>query len=204
MRARSPQYLIKYGKLVCRGAGDFHLPRSMRARSPHVLFPRQQFQRGTKFREPTGQRITTGDYAGALELDTSSSRHGADWTAPAGDFVLCTTNLRSWIAADAKHLHHTIFIKTANLFAGVQVILTCRSPHVLFPSAVPPLTDEERSSKSRRDTTSPQEKIQMKKTRENIKYQFIAAYSSSAMTYIGFPSRRIPPRTAPPCPPSGQ
>ena len=31
-----------------------------------------------------------------------------------GDFVLCTTNLRSWIAADAMHQHHTIFIKTAN------------------------------------------------------------------------------------------
>ena len=66
------------------------------------------------------------DSAGALELDTSSSRHGADWTAPAGDFVLRTTNLRSWIAADAKHLHHTILIKTANLVAEVQVTLTCR------------------------------------------------------------------------------
>ena len=43
-----------------------------------------------------------------------------------GDFVLRTPNLRSWIAADAKHLHHTVFIKTANLFAEVQVILTCR------------------------------------------------------------------------------
>ena len=43
-----------------------------------------------------------------------------------GNFVLCTTNLRSWIAADATHLHHTVFIKTANLFAGVQVTLTCR------------------------------------------------------------------------------
>ena len=82
--------------------------------------------RGTKFREPTGQRITTGNFAGALELDLSSSRHGADWTAPAGNFVLRTTNLRSWIAADAKHLHHTIFINTANLFAEVQVTLTCR------------------------------------------------------------------------------
>ena len=27
-----------------------------------------------------------------------------------GDFVLRTTNLRSWIAADATHLHHTVFI----------------------------------------------------------------------------------------------
>ena len=117
---------INTANSVCRGAGDSHLPRSMRARSPHVLFPRQQFQRGTKFREPTGQRITTGDYAGALELDTSSSRHGADWTAPAGDFVLCTTSLRGWTAADAMHLHHDIRKNTANLFARVQVILSCR------------------------------------------------------------------------------
>ena len=43
--------------------------------------------RGTKFREPTGQRITAGDSAVALELDKSSSRHRADWTAPAGDFA---------------------------------------------------------------------------------------------------------------------
>ena len=64
--------------------------------------------RGTKFREPTGTVHHIGNSAGALELDTSSSRHGADWTAPAGDFVLCTTNLRSWIAADATHLHHNI------------------------------------------------------------------------------------------------
>ena len=95
--------------------------------------------RGTKFREPTGQRITTGDYAGALELDTSSSRHGADWTAPAGDFVLCTTSLRGWTAADTKHLHHTIFIKTANSVcrgAGNSPLprsMRARSPHVLFP-----------------------------------------------------------------------
>ena len=43
-----------------------------------------------------------------------------------GDFVLRTTNLRSWIAADATHLHQTIFIMTANWFVGVQVNLTCR------------------------------------------------------------------------------
>ena len=56
-----------------------------------------------------------------------------------GDFVLRTTNLRSWIAADATHLHHTIFINTANLFcrgAGDSHLsrsLRARSPHVLFP-----------------------------------------------------------------------
>ena len=129
MQSTCTRISYKDGKLVCRGAGDSHLPRSLRARSPHGLSPvggSTANGRGTKFREPTGQRITTGNSAGALELDTSSSRHGADGTAPAGDFVLRTTNLRSWIAADAMHLHHTIFIKTANLFAGVQVILTCR------------------------------------------------------------------------------
>ena len=121
------------------------------------------YGQGTKFREPTGQRITTGDYAGALELDTSSSRHGADWTAPAGDFVLCTTSLRGWTAADTKHLHHTIFIKTANSVcrgAGDSHLprsMKVRSPHVLFPrQRFQPLTDEERSSESRRDSASPQ------------------------------------------------
>ncbi len=47
----------KDGKLGCRGAGDSHLPRSLRARSPHVLSPvggSTANGRGTKFREPTG------------------------------------------------------------------------------------------------------------------------------------------------------
>ena len=67
--APAPYYFYKDGKLVCRGAGDSHLPQ------PSCSFSRRRFQRGTKFREPTGQRITAGDSAGALELDTSSSRH---------------------------------------------------------------------------------------------------------------------------------
>ena len=45
------------------------------------------YGQGTKFREPTGTAHHLRDSAGALELDTSSSRHGADWTAPAGDFA---------------------------------------------------------------------------------------------------------------------
>ena len=77
-KAPAPYYFYKDGKLVCRGAGDSHLPRSMRARSPHVLSPvggSTANGRGTKFREPTEQRMTTGDSAGALELDLSSSHH---------------------------------------------------------------------------------------------------------------------------------
>ncbi len=73
---------IMNGKLVCRGAGDSHLPRSMRARSPHVLPPvggSPANGRAPEVREPTG------------------------------------TVLRSWIAADATHLHHTIFIKDGKL-----------------------------------------------------------------------------------------
>ena len=42
--------------------------------------------RGTKFREPTGTVHHIGDFAVALELDESSSRHRADWTAPAEGF----------------------------------------------------------------------------------------------------------------------
>ena len=97
------------------------------------------YGQGTKFREPTGTVHHIGNSVGALELDTSSSRHGADWTAPAGDFVLCTTSLRGWTAADAEHLHHTIFIKTANSVcrgAGDSHrprSMRARSPHVLFP-----------------------------------------------------------------------
>ena len=43
--APAPYYSYKNGKLVCRGAGDSHLPRSMRARSPHGLSPRRRFHR---------------------------------------------------------------------------------------------------------------------------------------------------------------
>ncbi len=56
-----------------------------------------------------------------------------------GDFVLRTPNLRSWIAADATHLHHTIFINTANSVcrgAGDSHLprsMRARSPHVLSP-----------------------------------------------------------------------
>ena len=71
--------------------------------------------------------------------------------------MLCTTNLRSWTAADAEHLHHTIFIKTANSVcrgAGDSHLprsLRARSPHGLSPRRrFQPLTDEERSSESRR------------------------------------------------------
>ena len=60
--------------------------------------------------------MTAGDSAVALELDKSSSRHRAVWTAPAGDFVLRTTNLRSWIAADAEHLHQKLILQ----FAGYR------------------------------------------------------------------------------------
>ena len=50
--------------------------------------------------------------------------------------MLRTTSLRGWTAADATHLHHTIFINTANLFAGMQVTLTCRVALMFFPPVV--------------------------------------------------------------------
>ena len=57
MQCTCTMLFYKDGKPVCRGAGDSHLPRSMRARSPHVLSPvggSTANGRGTKFREPTG------------------------------------------------------------------------------------------------------------------------------------------------------
>ena len=72
MQSTCTMLFYKDGKPVCRGAGDSHLPQ------PSCSFPiggSTANGRGTKFREPTGQRITAGDSAGALELDTSSSRH---------------------------------------------------------------------------------------------------------------------------------
>ena len=78
MQSTCTMLFYKDGKLVCRGAGDSHLPRSLRARSPHGLSPvggSTANGRGTKFREPTGTAHDLGDSAGALELDESSSRH---------------------------------------------------------------------------------------------------------------------------------
>ena len=44
-KAPAPYYFfIKTANSVCRGAGDSHLPQSLRARSPHVLSPRRRFQ----------------------------------------------------------------------------------------------------------------------------------------------------------------
>ena len=65
-RAPAPYCFYKYGKLVCRGAGDSHLPRSLRARSPHVLSHvggSTANGREVKLREPTGHGITTGNSA---------------------------------------------------------------------------------------------------------------------------------------------
>ena len=84
------------------------------------------YGRGTKFREPTGHDITPGippELSNLMHQVLAIERIGP---LRRGDFVLCTTSLRGWTAADAKHLHHTILIKTANLVAEVQVTLTCR------------------------------------------------------------------------------
>ena len=60
----------KTANLVCRGAGDSHLPRSMRARSPHVL-------------------CSSG--GGSTRCRTSTKGAGAAGIVHnRGDFVLCT------------------------------------------------------------------------------------------------------------------
>ena len=101
----------------------------MRARSPHVFSPSAVpplTDEKRSFEIRRAQRMTLGippELSNLINQVLGIERIGP---LRRGNFVLCTTNLRSWIAADAKHLHHTIFIKTANLFAGVQVTLTCR------------------------------------------------------------------------------
>ncbi len=51
-----------------------------------------------------------------------------------GDFVLRTTNLRSWIAADATHLHHDIFQDSKTGFARVKELSRCKAL-MFFPCA---------------------------------------------------------------------
>ena len=108
-KAPAPYYFYKDGKLVCRGAGDSHLPRSMRARSPHVLSPRRRFQPLTDEERSSESRraqcITSGippELSNLMNQVLATERFGP---LRRGDFVLCTTSLRGWIAADAKHLH---------------------------------------------------------------------------------------------------
>ena len=95
-----------------------------------VFFPRRRFQplrdekRSFESRRHSASPLgITPELSNLMHQVLATERIGP---LRRGDFVLCTTNLRSWIAADAKHLHHTIFINTANLFAEVQVTLTCR------------------------------------------------------------------------------
>ena len=117
----------KTANLFCRGAGDSHLPRSMRVRSPHGLSPRRRFQPLTDEERSSESRraqcITSGippELSNLIYQVLATERIGP---LQRGDFVLCTTSLCGWTAADAKHLHHTIFIKTANLFAGMFLFL---------------------------------------------------------------------------------
>ena len=64
--------------------------------------------RGTKFREPPEDGITSGippELSNLIHQVLAIERIGP---LRRGDFVLRTTSLRSWTAADATHLHQTI------------------------------------------------------------------------------------------------
>ena len=128
---------IKTANSVCRGAGDSHLPQ------PSCSFPRRRFQPLTDEERSSESRRGSASPQGISPVLSNlilqvlaTERIGP---LQRGDFVLRTTNLRSWIAADATHLHHTIFIKTANSVcrgAGDSHLprsLRARSPHVLSP-----------------------------------------------------------------------
>ena len=132
----------------------------MRARSPHVLSPAavppltDEERSSESRREPRKPQGISPELSNLIDQVLAIERIGP---LRRGDFVLRTTNLRSWIAADATHLHHTVFIKTANLFcrgAGDSHLprsMRARSPHGLFsPSAVP--TAKGREAKLRETT----------------------------------------------------
>ena len=84
------------------------------------------YGRAPEVREPTGtahdHRGIPPELSNLMNQVLATERFGP---LRRGDFVLCTTNLRSWIAADAKHLHHDLKRRQTR-FAEVQVILTCR------------------------------------------------------------------------------
>ena len=111
--------------------------------APTCSFPRRRFQplkdeeRSSESRRE--QRMTLGippELSNLINQVLATERFGP---LRRGDFVLCTTSLRGWTAADAKHLHHTIFIKTANSVcqgAGDSHLprsMRARSPHGLSP-----------------------------------------------------------------------
>ena len=128
MQSTCTMLFYKDGKLVCRGAGDSHLPRSLRARSPHGLFPSAVPPLTDEERSSESRRDSASPQGIPPELSNLILQVLAiERIGPLrrGDFVLRTTNLRSWIAADAKHLHQDLKRRQTR-FAGVQVILTCR------------------------------------------------------------------------------
>ena len=128
MQSTCTMLFYKDGKLVCRGAGDSHLPRSLRARSPHGLFPSAVPPLTDEERSSESRRDSASPQGIPPELSNLILQVLAiERIGPLrrGDFVLRTTNLRSWIAADAKHLHQDLKRRQTR-FAEVQVILTCR------------------------------------------------------------------------------
>ena len=87
-------FIYNDGKLVCRGAGDFHLAAELEGAEPSWSFPPAAVP-------PLTDEEQSSESRRKMALHREFRR---------GDFVLRTTNLRSWIAADATHLHQTIFI----------------------------------------------------------------------------------------------
>ena len=118
---RTCTMILKDGKLVCRGAGDSHLPRS-----PHGLFPRQRFQPLTDEERSSESRWGSASQQGIPpELSNLINQVLAiERIGPLRRGISpAATSLCGWTVADAAHLHHTIFINTANLFYGCFTFL---------------------------------------------------------------------------------
>ncbi len=133
----------------------------MRARSPHVLFPRQRFQPLTdEERSSESRRDSASPQGIPPELSNLIDQVLAiERIGPLRREISCYA--RPACAAGLRQMQRTctrIFLKNGKLICrGAGDSHLPRSPHVLFPrQRFQPLTDEERRSESRRGSASQQ------------------------------------------------
>ena len=154
-------FIYNDGKLVCRGAGDSHLPRSLRARSPHVLSPRRRFQPLTdKERSSESRRGSASPQGIPPEFSNLINQVLAiEWIGPLRRGISCYARPTYAVGSRQMQCTCTMILKknTANLvFRGagdshLPRSMRARSPHGLFsPAAVP--TAKGREAKLREPT----------------------------------------------------
>ena len=128
--------ILKDGKLVCRGAGDSHLPRSLRARSPHVLSPSAVPPLKDEERSSESRRDSASPQGIPPELSNLINQVLAiERIGPLRRGISCYA--RPTYAVGSRQMQRTctrIFLKNGKLICrGAGDSHLPRSPHVLFP-----------------------------------------------------------------------